>query len=94
MRSRMKWLLLVPVSLTPLLLASQLQGRVPGAAPQAQDAPAAAPAPEPTPTPRVYPPDRADKTTTNLYWGDTHLHTNYSPDAYINGNTVMSPDHA
>lgn len=32
--------------------------------------------------------------TTQLYWGDVHLHTNYSLDAYINGNTTMSPDQA
>lgn len=27
----------------------------------------------------------------NLYWGDTHLHTNLSPDAFANG-TRLSPD--
>jgi len=29
---------------------------------------------------------------TNLYWGDTHLHTNLSPDAFIKGNTTATPD--
>ena len=31
---------------------------------------------------------------TNLYWGDTHLHTNLSPDAYLLGNRSASPDTA
>jgi hypothetical protein len=31
---------------------------------------------------------------TNLYWGDTHLHTLYSPDAYLLGNRSASPDTA
>ena len=30
----------------------------------------------------------------NLYWGDTHLHTNLSPDAYLQRNTTASPDDA
>jgi len=29
---------------------------------------------------------------TNLYWGDTHLHTNLSADAYLNRNTTATPD--
>jgi hypothetical protein len=28
----------------------------------------------------------------NLYWGDTHLHTNLSADAYLNRNTTATPD--
>ncbi len=28
----------------------------------------------------------------NLYWGDTHLHTNYSPDAYSLLTTTADPD--
>lgn len=41
-----------------------------------------------------FPPSRTAQNDTNLYWGDSHLHTNYSPDAYINGNLVMSLDEA
>jgi hypothetical protein len=31
---------------------------------------------------------------TNLYWGDVHVHTNYSPDSYINGIESVTPDDA
>lgn len=31
---------------------------------------------------------------TNLYWGDLHLHTNFSLDAYGVGNTYVTPDMA
>jgi hypothetical protein len=29
---------------------------------------------------------------THLYWGDVHLHSNYSLDAYATGNTTVTPD--
>jgi hypothetical protein len=29
---------------------------------------------------------------THLYWGDVHLHSNYSLDAYATGNTSVTPD--
>src|SRR5215831_1559337 len=32
--------------------------------------------------------------TTNVYWGDLHLHSNYSIDAYATGNTSVTPDMA
>ncbi len=32
--------------------------------------------------------------TNNLYWGDTHLHTSYSPDAYLMQNRSADPDTA
>ncbi len=31
---------------------------------------------------------------TQVFWGDTHLHTSYSPDAYFFGNTTADPDTA
>lgn len=31
---------------------------------------------------------------THVYWGDTHLHTKYSLDAYATGNTKISPHEA
>jgi len=35
-----------------------------------------------------------NSSTTNLYWGDTHLHTNNSGDAYFLGNRSADPDTA
>lgn len=31
---------------------------------------------------------------TDVFWGDTHLHSNYSPDAYLQGNKSADPDTA
>ncbi len=31
---------------------------------------------------------------TNVYWGDTHLHTTNSPDAWTMGNRILTPDEA
>jgi len=31
---------------------------------------------------------------TNVFWGDTHLHTSYSPDAFFFGNETADPDTA
>jgi len=51
-----------------------------------------------TPTP---PEDNSEKNAsdkgsspTNLYFGDTHLHTSYSPDAFLMGNQSADPDTA
>ena len=29
-----------------------------------------------------------------VYWGDTHLHTSFSPDASLTGNVKLDPDEA
>lgn len=36
----------------------------------------------------------AQEEPTNVYWGDTHLHTSYSFDAFMNGNKSADPDTA
>ncbi|WP_340318290.1 DUF3604 domain-containing protein [Rhizorhabdus argentea] len=40
------------------------------------------------------PPVRFAKENTNLYWGDTHLHTSYSADAFGLGNFTVGPEEA
>jgi hypothetical protein len=42
----------------------------------------------------VYSPYVADNFPKNVYWGDTHLHTSLSFDAYGDGNTKLGPDSA
>ncbi len=39
-------------------------------------------------------PVSAQSEDTHLYWGDTHLHTSYSFDAFMNGNKSADPDTA
>jgi len=41
-----------------------------------------------------YSPVVRDLTATNLYWGDTHLHTRNSADSYLVGNETLSPEDA
>lgn len=42
----------------------------------------------------AYPPDRATEFPDNVYWGDTHIHTNLSMDAYLAGNRALGPEEA
>lgn len=41
-----------------------------------------------------YTPVSSQEEPTQLYWGDTHLHTSYSFDAFMNGNSTADPDTA
>ena len=41
-----------------------------------------------------YSPPSNQSYPTNVYWGDTHLHTNMSVDANGMGNRALSPDDA
>lgn len=41
-----------------------------------------------------YAPPLREPDENNLYWGDLHLHSNQSPDAYLNGTHAVSPDEA
>jgi hypothetical protein len=54
----------------------------------AADKPAATPVAEEAAIPT------ADTPARNLYWGDTHLHTSYSPDAFLMQNRSATPDTA
>ena len=42
----------------------------------------------------IYSPYAEDNFPNNVYWGDTHLHTSLSFDAYGDGNTKMGSDAA
>lgn len=66
-------------------LLAEPSGVPAGATASITAAPAAAP---------YSPPVRFANEDTNLYWGDTHLHTNYSADAFGFGNFTVSPDEA
>lgn len=63
----------------------------------AQDAPARPP-PDSTPpmtsAPGPYSPSLREPLENNLYFGDLHLHTNLSPDAFLNGTRSVSPEQA
>ena len=41
-----------------------------------------------------YSPPVASDFSSQLFWGDTHLHTNQSPDAFTFGNRGVSPEQA
>jgi hypothetical protein len=41
-----------------------------------------------------YSPPLNEANKTNLYWGDLHVHSNYSPDSFAFGNSRLTPDNA
>ncbi len=41
-----------------------------------------------------YSPNVGNDIPRNVYWGDTHLHTKFSPDANLTGNEALGPDDA
>ncbi len=43
---------------------------------------------------KEYSPPLNDVNKTNLYWGDLHVHSNYSPDSFAFGNSRLTPDNA
>lgn len=49
---------------------------------------------KPATAPTSYSPDAAGDLPNQVFWGDTHLHTNMSVDAYGFGNRRLSPEHA
>jgi hypothetical protein len=50
--------------------------------------------PEPPKSAEAVSAELAQGEPTALFWGDTHLHTSYSPDAYFFGNASADPDTA
>ena len=43
---------------------------------------------------REYSPPLNQPNKTNVYWGDLHVHSNYSPDSFAFGNSRLSPENA
>jgi len=52
------------------------------------------PAVRPAIAPESYSPNTRTDYPDRVYWGDTHVHTNLSNDAYAMGNQILSPDDA
>ena len=64
-----------------------------GCAPKEAPAPAKEPPPPPEPAP-AEPVAAPAGSPSRVLWGDTHLHTSYSPDAYLMQNRSADPDTA
>lgn len=60
----------------------------------AQDAPPPAAQHEAALPAQPYSPALREPLENNLYFGDLHLHTNLSPDAFLNGTRSVSPEQA
>ena len=72
------------------LIAAVLSGLLAACSPKEAPAPVEEPPPAEAPSPAAVPAG----SPTQVFWGDTHLHSSYSPDAYLMQNRSADPDTA